>query len=111
MDPIELILFFFSDLGEYLRNQFKERLRTENVSTAELTRLNNQCDSLTRLANNFHFNKFKRTRNSTATGLTVETCNLLLSDTALKYLTEESKKNSFTRYRSDFKNFLGKKSD
>lgn len=50
-----------------------------------------QYNSLNKLADNHYKNKYKRTRTSTATGLSTEECNLILSDEVLTYLKEENK--------------------
>lgn len=50
-----------------------------------------QFSALERITNNVHFNKYPRTRESTATGLTGEQCKIIISETSLKYFAQQSK--------------------
>lgn len=93
-------MFFFGliirDLGEYLRKQLKASLRAGNISSNGELSMDRQFQSLERISNNVHFNQYQRLRDSTATGLTSEQCKILISDSSLKYFTEEKKSGLFS---------------
>lgn len=76
----------------------KARLRTENITQVNDLYLAKQFEALERICNNIHFEKNKRVSNSTATGLTREEAQIVLSDSALKYLAEEESKSIWKRY-------------
>lgn len=62
-----------------------------------------QFEALERISNNVHFNKYTRLHQSTATGLTNEQCKILISDTSLKYFSEQQKGGLLQKAKSFFK--------
>lgn len=50
-----------------------------------------QFESLKRISDNFYGNKYLRRSGASATGLTAEQCNSVLSDEFLEYLQERDK--------------------
>ncbi|XP_073842551.1 pug C-1-tetrahydrofolate synthase, cytoplasmic isoform X5 [Musca autumnalis] len=80
------------DLGEQIRKQVT-KLSNPAALTADATaRIDKQIDSIERLANNTYGRKYKRVYDSTATGLSAQQCNQVLSSEFLQYLNEDSKK-------------------
>ncbi|XP_058982506.1 ubiquinol-cytochrome-c reductase complex assembly factor 2 isoform X2 [Musca domestica] len=80
------------DLGEQIRKQVTN-LSNPAALTAEVTaQITKQIDSIERLANNTYGRKYKRVYDSTATGLSAQQCNQVLSSEFLQYLNEDSKK-------------------
>ncbi|XP_034833866.1 probable methyltransferase-like protein 15 homolog [Maniola hyperantus] len=78
------------DLGKFIRDKVKAAFESDkaNLDSELCTR---QYNSLTKLADNHYRNKYKRTKHSTATGLSEEECQLILSSEVLDYLKEENK--------------------
>lgn len=70
----------------------KASLRAGNITSDSdsTVSMNKQFDALERISKNIHFNKYPRTRQSTATGLTSDQCNILLSEESLKYFATKS---------------------
>jgi hypothetical protein len=83
--------FFPRDLGEYLRNQLKATLGDSNIISVNDTKIDKQFAALERLANDAHLKKYQRKLASSATGLTGEQCNQVLSSEFLEYLNEDTK--------------------
>lgn len=75
-----------------MRDQMKVRLGNESVTQINELYLSNQFEALDRICNNVHSEKYKRRLTSTATGASREQVHMILSDSTLKYLEEESKK-------------------
>lgn len=78
----------FRDLGEYLK-VYVDRVYRENKFESDTKYWDRQYISMNILLKNDNKNKYKRSLNSTATGLTPEQCNLALSNEVLKELAEE----------------------
>lgn len=79
------------DLGKFIRDKVKVAFETSEKENLDTEFCNKQYNSLNKLADNHYKNKYKRASNSTATGLSTEECNLILSDEVLHYLKEENK--------------------
>ncbi|XP_063627621.1 probable methyltransferase-like protein 15 homolog isoform X2 [Cydia splendana] len=79
------------DLGKVIRDKVKEAFESTERVNLDSELCNRQYAALNRLADNHYRNKYKRTHNSTATGLSTEECNLMLSSEVLTYLKEENK--------------------
>lgn len=85
-------------MGEYLRKQLKARLRTEHITTAENLYLDSQYKALERLTNNEHIKAYPRTKETSASSLTVEQCHLVISESSLKFFKEQSE-GLFSRFK------------
>ncbi|CAK1583245.1 unnamed protein product [Parnassius mnemosyne] len=79
------------DLGKFIRDKVKAAFETTEKQNLDSELCNRQYNSLNRIADNYYKNKYKRLRTSTATGLSTEECNLILSNEVLAYLKEENK--------------------
>lgn len=79
------------DLGRLIRDKVKKAFESSERQNLDSELCTQQYNSLNKLADNHYNNKYKRTLNSTATGLSTEECNLILSDDCLEYLKEENK--------------------
>jgi hypothetical protein len=80
----------YRDLGQFIRDKVKIAFESDKQNLdSELC--GRQYTALNKLADNHYKNKYKRTRNSTATGLSTEECNLILSEEVLEYLKYENK--------------------
>lgn len=77
------------DFGVHLRKQLQGIINPSAVTTNISDKLTHQINALERISNNVHGNKYKRSLSSTATGLTAEQCNQVLSSEFLQYLNEE----------------------
>lgn len=78
------------DLGEHLRDQLKSTLRTTNKTIHSDDLLNKQFNALERISLGEAAKKYPRLLHSaTATGLTGEQCNQVLSSEFLEYLNED----------------------
>lgn len=84
-------LLDYRDLGKFIRYKVKEAFDPSAKQNLDTELCNRQYNALNRLADNHYKNKYKRTITSTATGLSVEECNLILSNEVLTYLKEENK--------------------
>lgn len=93
---------FFShshrDLGEYLRKQLKASLRAGDISLNGGVSLDRQFQALERLSNNIHFKTYPRSRGTSSTGLNKEQCQIIISDSSLKYFAEREKKGIFRNF-------------
>lgn len=95
---------FFSfkprDFGEYLRKQLKNSLRAGSITTENegADTIERRFQALERICNNVHFNKYPRTRTSSACGVTAEDCTALLSEQTIQHLEAESKKGYLARF-------------
>lgn len=78
----------FRDLGEHIRKHIKSLTNPASLTSEATTAITIQIDSLERLANNVYGKQYKRIHNSSATGLSVEQCNQVLSSEFLQYLKE-----------------------
>ncbi|XP_075982518.1 putative receptor-type tyrosine-protein phosphatase mosPTP-1 [Anticarsia gemmatalis] len=79
------------DLGKFIRDKVKVAFDSKEKQNLDSELCNRQYNSLNKLADNHYKNKYKRKHSSTATGLTTEECNLILSNEVLDYLKEENK--------------------
>lgn len=82
------------DFAGYLRERVKRTFRTPELPSDQDER---ECwrtyESLNRIADNHHYQKYQRYTSSSATGLTAEQCKTILSEEFIKLL--ESDKSSF----------------
>lgn len=85
------VVLFYRDLGKFIREKVKVAFESTNKQDLDSEFCNQQYNSLNKLADNYYKNKYKRKHSSTATGLSVEECNLILSNEVLDYLKEENK--------------------
>ncbi|CAK1553331.1 unnamed protein product [Leptosia nina] len=79
------------DLGKIIRDKVKAAFETSNSQKLNSESCNQYYNSLNRLADNHYKNKYKRKLHSSATGLSTEECNVVLSNEVLEYLKEENK--------------------
>ncbi|KAM3958853.1 ubiquinol-cytochrome c reductase complex assembly factor 2-like [Aphomia sociella] len=79
------------DLGKFIRDKVKAAFETTDKQKLDSELCTRQYNSLNKIADNHYRNKYKRTRNSTATGLSTEECNVILSNEVLNYLKEGNK--------------------
>ncbi|XP_030037660.1 probable methyltransferase-like protein 15 homolog [Manduca sexta] len=79
------------DLGKVIRDKVKLAFETSEKQNLDSEFCKSQYNSLNKLADNYYKNKYKRTKQSSATGLNSEECNLILSNEVLKFLKEENK--------------------
>lgn len=93
-----------------MREELKARLRSDNIAQVNELHIANQFEALDRLCNNVHFEKYKRTSNSSATGLTHTEANILLADSTLQYLAEQES-NTFLNRLKRLKKKTPKKND
>ncbi|XP_047504325.1 probable methyltransferase-like protein 15 homolog [Pieris napi] len=80
------------DLGKLIRDTVKRAFELSNSQDLNSEFCNQQYNSLNKLADNYYKKKYKRIRQSSATGLNTEECNIILSNEVLDYLKEENKK-------------------
>lgn len=80
--------YIYRDLAEHLRSYIDKAYR-DNKFEADPAFWDRQYLSLKTILNNENKNKYKRSLNSSATGLTAEHCNSVLSNEFLKELAEE----------------------
>ncbi|XP_046750835.1 ubiquinol-cytochrome-c reductase complex assembly factor 2 [Diprion similis] len=77
------------DLGQHIRDQVKLAFSKGDLNKVDEKRCDSYYNSLQRIATNHHGKLHKRTLNSTASGLTGDQCNSVLSPEFLKYWKEE----------------------
>lgn len=79
------------DLGAHLRDQLKSTLRTTNKTIHSDDLLDQQFNALERIALGKAAQRYPRTQHTqaTATGLTGEQCNQVLSSEFLEYLNDD----------------------
>jgi len=78
------------DLGQFIRDKLKVHLDSGKVCSAEdQVRCLRTHELLNKIADNQHRIKYKRSYESSATGLTALQCKEVLSDDFLKYLKED----------------------
>lgn len=82
-----------------MRDQLKARLRTDNINQVNEVYLAKQYEALNRICNNVHLENNRRIATSTATGLTQEEANIVLSDSTLKHLAEKESKGILDRFK------------
>ncbi|CAG9854784.1 unnamed protein product [Phyllotreta striolata] len=78
------------DFNEYLTN-FVNTAYKENKFETNHKYWDNQYLALQKLINNNHKNKYRRSLNTSATGLSAEECNLVLSNKSLEELNVQKK--------------------
>ncbi|XP_036337530.1 ubiquinol-cytochrome-c reductase complex assembly factor 2 isoform X5 [Rhagoletis pomonella] len=78
------------DLGERIRKQVIHLANPISLTTEVHEKLSAEIDSLERLTCNVYGKKYQRRYTSTATGLTSEQCNQVLSSEFLQYLNDEN---------------------
>lgn len=69
----------------------KVAFEASNKQNLDSELCNRQYNALNKIADNHYRDKFIRTKQSTATGLSPEECNIILSNEVLTYLKEENK--------------------
>ncbi|XP_046971490.1 probable methyltransferase-like protein 15 homolog [Vanessa cardui] len=79
------------DLGKFIREKVKVAFESSNKQNLDSELCTRQYNALNKLADNHYRDKYNRTNQSTATGLSTEECNLILSSEVLTYLKEENK--------------------
>lgn len=94
------------DLAQHIRDQLK--LAFAKGEASEVNR--EQCDryymSLKRISSNHYGQIYNRTLSSTATGLTKDQCNLLLTPEALDYYSEDKRGFFNGKFSRLFKNIV-----
>lgn len=75
-------------MGEYLKS-YVDKAYKENKFEGDIKHWDRQFVSLNILLKNEHKNNYKRKLTSSATGLTAEQCNIVLSNECLEELKEE----------------------
>lgn len=97
---------YFRDLAQHIRDQLK--LAFAKGEASEVNR--EQCDryymSLKRISSNHYGQIYNRTLSSTATGLTKDQCNLLLTPEALDYYSEDKRGFFNGKFSRLFKNIV-----
>ncbi|GBP40782.1 Ubiquinol-cytochrome-c reductase complex assembly factor 2 [Eumeta japonica] len=79
------------DLGRHIRERVKKAFESGSKTNWDSEECQQQYGSLSRLADNKYRNQYRLKRHSTATGLSTDECNLILSTEVLAYLKEENK--------------------
>ncbi|XP_035726172.1 ubiquinol-cytochrome-c reductase complex assembly factor 2-like [Vespa mandarinia] len=80
------------DLSQHIRDQVKLIFSKGDITTPiDKEQCNRYYASLKRISSNHYGQMYKRSLKSTASGLTVEQCNIALSPEMKKYLEEENK--------------------
>uniref|UniRef100_A0A1L8DZW2 Mitochondrial nucleoid factor 1 n=1 Tax=Nyssomyia neivai TaxID=330878 RepID=A0A1L8DZW2_9DIPT len=74
------------DLGEHLREDLKVLLGREQEPGFKAEEFSRQLEALARVGGNVHTKSFPRNSKTTATGLTGEQCNQVLSSEFLEYM-------------------------
>lgn len=82
------LFLYFRDLGEFIRDQFKLAFKDKQFLFGSEFECNRNLESLKRLSENYHGNKYKRTLDSSSTGLTAEECKQIMSN---EFLNENRK--------------------
>ncbi|KAI4468912.1 s-adenosyl-methyltransferase mraw [Holotrichia oblita] len=77
------------DLGTFLKNSFRKLQKTETFKDNRQKYWDRQYLSLQKIINSDHLKRYPRTLSSSATGLTAEQCNLVLSSEFLEQLKKE----------------------
>ncbi|CAF4797327.1 unnamed protein product [Pieris macdunnoughi] len=91
------------DLGKLIRDTVKRAFELSNSQDLNSEFCNQQYNSLNKLADNYYKKKYKRIRQSSATGLNTEECNIILSNEVLDYLKEENKSFFHKIFKKDLK--------
>ena len=78
-------------MGKFIRDKVKVAFETNNKQNLDSELCNRQYNILNKIADNHYRDKYKRTKHSTATGLSTEECNVIISNEVLHYLKEENK--------------------
>lgn len=80
------------DLSVFIRDQLKINFAGGATdSNIDEKKCRRQYESLKRISDNYYSNKYLRRSQASATGLTAEQCNSILSDEFLEYLQEKDK--------------------
>ncbi|KAK2587645.1 hypothetical protein KPH14_003768 [Odynerus spinipes] len=79
------------DISQHIRDQVKIAFSKGDASQVDQEQCNRYYASLKRIASNHYGQRYKRTLTSTASGLTVEQCNLALSPEMQEFLKEEER--------------------
>lgn len=80
------------DLSLFIRDQLKINFAGGEVgSNIDEEKCKQQYESLKRISDNYYRNKYLRRSHASATGLTAEQCNSVLSDEFLEYLQDKEK--------------------
>ncbi|XP_055684421.1 ubiquinol-cytochrome-c reductase complex assembly factor 2 [Lutzomyia longipalpis] len=74
------------DLGEHLREDLKNLLVREQEPGFKADKFSRELDALSRISSNAYAKDFARNSKITATGLTGEQCNQVLSSDFLEYM-------------------------
>lgn len=80
------------DVAVFLREEVKKAFSRGSLSTADEQKCAQVLASLNRLNNNYYGDKYRRSRNSSATGLSREECNGILSTEFLEELERTYRK-------------------
>ncbi|XP_012285266.1 ubiquinol-cytochrome-c reductase complex assembly factor 2-like [Orussus abietinus] len=95
------------DLGLHIRDQIKIAFAKGESSQVDKELCDRYYASLKRLASNHYGSLYKRTLTSTASGLTVEQCNLALSPELQEFFAEEER-SYFSKARRTVQYYLEK---
>ncbi|XP_076750334.1 ubiquinol-cytochrome c reductase complex assembly factor 2-like [Xylocopa sonorina] len=79
------------DLAQHIRDQLKLAFAKGEASEVNREECDRYYKSLKRICSNHYGQMYKRTFSNSATGLTREQCNLMLSPEALKIIEEDSR--------------------
>ncbi|XP_015512855.2 ubiquinol-cytochrome-c reductase complex assembly factor 2 [Neodiprion pinetum] len=79
------------DLGQHIRDQVKLAFSKGDLNNVDEKRCDSYYNSLERIASNRYGKLYKRSFNSTASGLTQEQCNAVLSPEFLELWQEEER--------------------
>ncbi|XP_047740759.1 ubiquinol-cytochrome-c reductase complex assembly factor 2-like [Hyalella azteca] len=102
--PVDKTKIGGRDLGEYIQHRISKTFVQGVATSVDEEKCSAIVSSLTRLAKDTHKNKFPRTRESSALGLTKEECSGLLSNEFLALLHDREKP-----FFNRFSNFPNKK--
>jgi len=80
----------FRDLGEHLRKEVGAAFSSGDSFRGDTTECIRKYNSLKRLADNHHCNKYKRSIHSTASGLSLQQCSTVLSKESLELLKQKN---------------------
>lgn len=78
------------DLGEHIRKEVGAAFSSGDSFRGDTTKCMKKYESLKRLADNHYCNKYKRSIQSSASGLTVEHCTSVLSKESLEILNKQN---------------------
>lgn len=78
------------DLGEHLRKQVGEAFKSGDTFRGDAVKCMKKYESLKRLSDNYYCNKYPRSIQSSASGLSVNHCTVILSKESLEHLNKEN---------------------